>query len=84
MRAPKAIESPFEVSKFVGGEVPIFVLRGKPKPDVARLNRCNHKIADAWKIACRLGKRRRFRACGVSLREGSYSEADGHRGAECD
>jgi hypothetical protein len=67
MSARKTGKGAFQIPKFVGGKIPVLVLHSDPEPDVARLNRRDHEIADAWKIACSLRCRRSFRIRRVSF-----------------
>src|SRR5258706_7060953 len=73
MSVTEAIEGPFQVAEFVGGEWPVLFLRGEPMPDMPGLDRCDHEIADAWKIACLFGRRRGLRVRGSGRREDRQS-----------
>jgi hypothetical protein len=80
-RATEAIEGAFQVAEFVGGERPIVVLRGDPKSDMPRLDRRDHEIADARKVACvfRWGRPRGFFARSSSARPAPENRANADR-----
>src|SRR6202035_5559226 len=55
MGLAEPLERAVQVAKFVGRKLPIPVLRGLPKPAMARLNRCDHEVADAGRIVGDVG-----------------------------
>ncbi|WP_244562125.1 hypothetical protein [Bradyrhizobium lablabi] len=58
MGLTETLEGAFQIPKLVGGEGPILLLRGPPKPSMSRLDRRDHHVTDAGQIlsGLRLGQ----------------------------
>ncbi len=50
MGLAETLERALQISKLVGGEGPILLLRGLPKPPMSRLDRRDHHVADAGQL----------------------------------
>src|SRR5258708_38597742 len=68
-----------EVAKLIRREGPILALRGVPKPAMARLDRCDHQVADGRQILSGL-RQRTFRPCSLSMRDRQTDSQDDRRG----
>src|SRR5258708_24559002 len=77
-------ECALEVAKLISREGPILALRGVPKPAMARLDRCDHQVADGRQILSGL-RQRTFRPCSLSMRDrqtDSQVDRRGNRGED--